>query len=102
MQSCQGGGVDVEGVGEVVWVYGGVGCWVGGGEVHGSARQGVFEDGEEGEVVGWVEGGVGAVEEAGVVGVRGGGAAWEVEFLNRGFLGVEELLDGEEVFFGMS
>lgn len=98
MQCCEGGDEEVEGVGEVVWVDGGVDGGVGGDEVHASAGQGMFEDGEHGEVVAWVEGGVWAVEEAGVVGVRWGCAAWEVEFLQGGFFGVEELLDDECVF----
>ena len=68
-------------MGEVVWVDGGVDGWVGGDEVDGPTGEGVFEDGEHGEVVGGVEGRVGAEEEAGVVGVLGGGAAWEVDFL---------------------
>lgn len=58
----------------------------------------MFEDGEHGEVVAWVEGGVWAEEEAGIVGVQGGGAAWEVDFLQCGFFGVEELFDDECVF----
>ena len=72
---------EVERVGEVVGVDCGVDGWVGGDEMYASAGEGVFEDGEHGEVVGWVEGGVGAEEEAGVVGVLGGSAAWEVDFL---------------------
>lgn len=58
----------------------------------------MFKDGEHGEVVARVKGWVWAEEEAGIVGVRGGGAAWEVEFLYGGFFGVEELLDDECVF----
>ena len=81
MERCLGDYEEVERVGEVVWVDGGVDGWVGGDEVDASAGVRVFEDGEHGEVVGGVEGGVGAEEEAGVVGVLGGGAAWEVEFL---------------------
>ena len=72
---------EVERVGKVVWVDGGVDGWVGGDEVDGAAGEGVLEDGEHGEVVGGVEGWVGAEEEAGVVGVLGGRAAWEVDFL---------------------
>ena len=68
-------------MGEVVWVDSGVDGWVGRDEMYVSAGEGVFEDGKNGEVVGGVEGGVGAEEEAGVVGVLGGGAAREVDFL---------------------
>ena len=72
---------EVERMGEVVWVDCGVDGWVGGDEMYASARERVFEDGEHGEIVGGVEGGVGAEEEASVVGVLGGSATWEVDFL---------------------
>ncbi len=91
---------EVEGVGEVGGVDGRVGGWGCGGEVHAAVGQGVLEDGEQGEVVGGVEGGVWGEEETGVVGVLGGGAAGEVDFLEAGFGGGEELLDDEGVFFG--
>ena len=63
-------------MGEVVWVDGWVDGWVGGYDVHASAGKGVFKDGEQGEVVIRVEGGVGAVEQTGVVGMLGDCTAW--------------------------
>lgn len=90
--------VEVEGVGKVGGVDGRVDGGVGGREVHAAAGKGVFEDREHGEVVAGVEGWVRAVEEAGVVGVLGGRAAGEVDFLQARFLGAEELLQDEGVF----
>ena len=66
---------------EVVGVDGGVDGGVCGCEMYAPAREGMFEDGEHGEVVAWVEGWVWAEEDAGVVGVFGGRAGWEVDFL---------------------
>lgn len=73
--------VGAKGVGEIVWVDGWVDGWVGRCEVYAAVGQVMLEENEQGEVVGGVDGGFGAGEETCVVGVRGDGADWEVDFL---------------------
>ena len=87
-------------MGEVVWVDGWVGGGIGGGDVHASAGERVFEDGEEGKVVPWVEGRIWSEEGAGVGGVFGGECAGKVDFLEGGFGGGEEFAESEGILFG--
>lgn len=86
-------------MGEVGGVDGGVGCWVGGCNVHGTAGEGVFEDGEEGEVITWVGGGGRGEECGGVEGEGGDRACRKVDFLGGSLGGGEEFAEGEGLLF---
>lgn len=89
-------------MGEVIWVDGGRGGGVFGGDVHVPAREGVFEDAEHGEVIIWVGDGVGGEEEGGVGHVLGADASRQEDLLRGGFVGVEEFVEGEFVLLAQA
>ena len=85
-------------MGEVVGVDGRVDGGIGRCDMYAATREGVFEDSEHGEVVAWVEDWVRAEEETGVIGISGRCTAGKVDFLQAGFLGIEEFLEDERIF----
>ncbi len=100
VQGHGGGDEPVERVREIVRIHRRKGLGVRAGDVHGSSRERIFQDAEEGEVLirvgGRIEGGENLPRGGGELGAD---ATIEGENLHRRFPVVEQLADGELVLF---